>query len=86
MVILYRPNSPEGTLVDSYTKELSNRNPTVNIETVDVDGQDGSEMAKMYDIVRYPAVMVLQSDGSMSKLWQDENLPLIDEVISYAME
>jgi hypothetical protein len=41
-------------------------------------------MATLYDIVRYPAIMVLRSDGAMQKAWEGIELPLIDEVQSYA--
>jgi hypothetical protein len=41
-------------------------------------------MAQLYDVVRYPAILVIDNDGRLQKFWQDQPFPLIDEVYSYA--
>lgn len=83
MVILFRPDSEHSRSVNDYVRELYARDPEIEIEAVDVDSESGNQTAELYDIQSYPAIMVVQNDGSVSKLWQDEQLPLIDEVISY---
>lgn len=55
------------------------------VELVDVDSRDGMATASIYDITSYPAVMSLRDDGTVSMLWQGEQLPLLDEVAGYAM-
>lgn len=40
-------------------------------------------MAGLYDIVDYPAFLVTADDGVLVRLWQGQQLPLIDEVASY---
>jgi hypothetical protein len=40
-------------------------------------------MAKLYDIVRYPAIVVMTNEGHLQKFWQDQPFPLMDEVFAY---
>lgn len=40
-------------------------------------------MARLYDIVRYPAVLATRDNGEMLALWQGEQLPLMNEVAAY---
>jgi 3-deoxy-D-manno-octulosonic acid (KDO) 8-phosphate synthase len=49
-----------------------------------IDTREGSATATLYDVVQYPAILVLQTDGYVQKIWQGEQLPLMDEVASYA--
>jgi hypothetical protein len=42
-------------------------------------------MAKLYGVVRYPAILVVANDGSLQKFWQDRPWPLMDEVAAYSM-
>jgi hypothetical protein len=41
-------------------------------------------MASLYDVMEYPAIMVMQMDGYVMKIWQGTTLPMIDEVSAYA--
>ena len=47
-------------------------------------GGGGSATATLYDIMRYPAILVLQNDGYLQKSWEGEQFPLMDEIFSYA--
>jgi hypothetical protein len=40
--------------------------------------------ASLYDVMSYPAIMVLQNDGYMHKLWQGGEMPLMNELAAYA--
>jgi hypothetical protein len=84
VVVLYRPNSDHGRTVDEYIENFKSRVSDQRIEVLSIDTREGSSMATLYDIVRYPAIMVLRSDGAMQKAWEGIELPLIDEVQSYA--
>ncbi len=41
-------------------------------------------MARVYDVVQYPALLAIQNDGGLAQYWQGELLPLMDEVAGYA--
>jgi len=82
-VILYHPNAEFAGLVQDFKREFEQRHPEKKIELVTLDSIEGSEMAKLYDVVRYPAILVAADDGSLQKMWQDQPFPLMDEVLAY---
>jgi hypothetical protein len=84
IVILYRPESEYARSVEEFIHELQSRYYEARLEVQDVDGREGSAMASLYDVVRYPAVMIVKEDGYLQQCWQGEPLPLIDEVIGLA--
>lgn len=84
-VILYHPNAEFAGLVEDYKRDFEQRHPDRKVELVSLDEVKGDEMAKLYDVVRYPAILVIANDGQLQKLWQDQPFPLMDEVASYSM-
>jgi hypothetical protein len=68
--ILYFENSEKAQSVDDF-------------ESIDMNTRAGADMAALYDIVRYPAVVALDDQGSLTWLWQEENMPLMNEVRYY---
>lgn len=82
--MLYRPNSEHGRQVEDFLREYQMRGEPGHVEPLNLDTRDGSATATLYDIVQYPAIMVLRNDGYVQKLWQGNSLPLLDEVASYA--
>lgn len=84
-VILYHPNAEFAGLVQDFKREFEQRHQDRKVELVSLDEVDGAEMAKLYDVVRYPAILVTASDGSLQKMWQDQPFPLMDEVAAYSV-
>ncbi len=84
VLILYRPNSEEARSVESFIHDYQARHETGRLEVVDVNTRDGYATASLYDIMSYPAVLVLRDDGSILKSWEGEMLPLMDDVTYYA--
>jgi hypothetical protein len=85
-VILYHPNSEYAGLAEDFKRDYQKRFQAKKIELVSLETVEGSEMAKLYDVVRYPAILVIGPDGALQKLWQDQPWPLFDEVASYATQ
>lgn len=83
VLILYRPNSEHGRVVEEYVRDYQSRHQTDHLELLNIDTRDGSSMATLYDVVQYPAILVLTADGGLLKFWQGEALPLMEEVASY---
>jgi thiol-disulfide isomerase/thioredoxin len=83
-IILYHPKDEFAGLAQDYKRDYETKHPGQKIELVSLDEVEGSEMAKLYDIVRYPAILVVAKDGSLQKMWQDRPFPLLDEVASYS--
>lgn len=84
VLVLYRPESEHGRTVDEFVREFQSRNHSGHLEVLNVDSREGSAMASLYDVMSYPAIMVLQTDGMLQKCWEGAELPLVDEVAGYA--
>jgi hypothetical protein len=85
LLILYRPNSEHGRLIEEFVHEYRSRHAGAgHLEVLSIDTREGSATASLYDVMQYPAILVLQNDGYVQKLWQGEALPMMDEVAAYA--
>ena len=84
LLILYRPNSEHGRIIEEFIHNYQSRNQSGHIEVLNIDTREGSATASLYDIVQYPAILALQNDGYVQKMWQGNELPLMDEVAAYA--
>ncbi len=84
MVILYHPKSDHARTVEGFAHDFS-RQTGHEIELVSLESMDGANMARMYDIVRYPALLVLSPSKELIKNWQGPVMPLMDE-LSYYMQ
>lgn len=84
VLVLYRPQSEHGRMIDEFIHEFQRRHGDERLEIQNIDTRDGSATASLYDIMRYPAILVLQDDGYLSKSWEGDQLPLMDEIVSYA--
>lgn len=84
VLILYRPNSDHARLVEEYVHEFERQHPDKSVKTVDVDSREGMATATLYDIVRYPAVLVTSDEGSLISGWEGDQLPLMNELLAYA--
>ncbi len=84
VLILYRPNSEHGRLIEDFIREYQSRHRSDHVEVLSLDTREGSATASLYDVMRYPAILVLQTDGYVQKIWQGDSLPMMDEVASYA--
>ena len=83
--MLYRPNSEHDRVMETFIRDFRYQHES-NADLLDVqnvDTRDGVATASLYDVVQYPAVLILGDDGQLLKSWQGEDLPLMDEVAGY---
>jgi len=85
VVVLYRSKSEHGTPVEEYAREFKRRTSR-DLELIDIDSKDGWNMAELYEITQYPAIIATANDGKLQNMWQGEPLPLMNEVMGYALE
>lgn len=81
-LVIYNPNSERSRSVDEFNHNLEVRTGR-KLELLSTETTEGSAMAELYGIMDYPAIVVTTDDGKMQKLWQGQQLPLVDEVVSY---
>jgi hypothetical protein len=84
LLVLYRPNSEHGRPTEEFIREYKSRHQDGAVEIQNIDTREGSATATLYDIMDYPAILVVQNDGFVQKVWQGDSLPLLDEVAAYA--
>mgnify|MGYP001947267003 FL=1 len=85
LLILYRPNTEHEREVEAFVHEFQRRYEVGRkIELVSMNTRDGVATASLYDVVAYPAILVLADNGSLVNMWQGTPLPLMDEVAGYA--
>jgi len=80
-VVLYHPKNEHGGRVEDYQRDY-HKFKEKDLQLLSLETVEGAEMAKLYDITNYPAVLVVADDGSLHKLWQG-GLPLMNELDSY---
>lgn len=85
VVILYRPKSEHEGKVVSFAEEYK-RVKKISLELKSLETREGAEMAQLYGVVQYPAVLAVAVDGSLQKFWQGENMPLMSELEYYTRE
>ncbi len=83
VVVLYRPNSEHAGEIESYVKEYGRFQPDHNLELLSLDTPEGADMAALYAINEYPAILALANDGSLLRLWSGERRPLMSELAGY---
>ncbi|HET9174691.1 MAG TPA: hypothetical protein VFN56_05455 [Candidatus Saccharimonadales bacterium] len=84
VVVVYRPDSEYARIVEEFVRDYEVRHGSKGIEMLNVDGQEGSAIARLYDVMQYPAILALREDGQLLKSWEGGELPLMDEVAAYA--
>ena len=82
VLILYHPKSEHGGLVEDFADEFE-RYKRKKIELVSLESVEGAEMARLYDVTAYPAVLAMSDEGSLQRMWQGHQLPLMDELSYY---
>lgn len=85
VLVLYRPDSEHGRNIETFIRDFKyqHEDHAELLDVQNVDTREGVAMASLYDIVQYPAVLIIGDDGQMVKDWQGADLPLMDEVAGY---
>lgn len=82
--MLYQPNTEFARLAEEFAHDFQAGHPDRQLDLVSLDTLEGSNMAEVYDIVQYPAILVLNDAGELLKYWSGEPLPLMNEVAAYS--
>lgn len=85
LLVLYRPNSEHARRLEMFMHDLQKQHDVSqsSIRIVDVDSREGIELARIYDTMTSPAIVVTDNDGGYVQGWVGENLPLMQEVAAY---
>ncbi len=81
-LVLYHPSSESGRSIEEYSTDFERRKGN-KIKLLSLETREGAAMASLYDVVRYPALLVVDDEGRVQKLWEGDTMPLMDEVSGY---
>ena len=86
VAVLYHPNREHERAVLDYVRDYRLfKGADREIDMVSLETVEGAHKAKVYDIVRYPAILAISNDGVLQKAWQGvEEFPILNEIDFYA--
>ena len=77
--VLYE-NSHQLTTMRSFLHELK-REITTNLLIISTEtDQNGARIADFYDIMTFPAILLVQEDDQINKMWTGHQMPNASEV------
>ena len=82
VVVLYRSQTEHERAVLEFERDYHMQTGR-DLTLIDLNTKEGADLAELYDIVRYPALLARSNDGELLQLWQGEILPLIRDVTFY---
>lgn len=82
VIVVYKDASDHAREVYDYLRDFE-RTTGHTLETMNPDSREGVAFCSAYDIVEYPTVVALASDGSLQNMWRGTPLPTISEVSYY---
>lgn len=85
VVVLYHPQSEHARIVEQFARDFAHQTDK-KLELLSLESRDGSAMATLYDVTKYPAILATKDDGSLLRMWAGSVLPLISEVSYYAQD
>ena len=85
IIILSRPNRDYTRAVDDWIKEFEMIGGTSRVEPelLDPDSRAGEVLARAYNVMNYPAVLVTAEDGKVIRGYSGMPLPMISEIKGY---
>ena len=85
VVVVYKDSQDYTRAVDSFLADFT-RQTGVSLEALDPESTEGELFCRAYDIVEYPTVVAISSDGQMQNMWRGTTLPTISEVSYYVSQ
>ncbi len=82
VVSVWRENSDYGQEVAAWLEDFTYQTGR-EIERLNPDTVEGEIFTTAYDVVEYPTLLALDSQGKVLASWRGLPLPLINEVVYY---
>lgn len=82
VAVIYRSQSENERLVLDFERDYFHQTGR-ELTLYDINTREGADLAELYDVVRYPAVLAMSNDGALLQMWQGEILPLMSDVMYY---
>ena len=83
VVVVYKYESDHAREVLDYMRDY-NKQTGHDIEEINPETREGADFCRVYDIMEYPTMLALDSEGKLHNMWRGRPLPTISEVSYYA--
>ena len=84
-VVLTKQSTDYSRSVDMFLEDFK-RQTGRELEVLDPESREGELFCRTYDIVEYPTIIALSSEGHMQNMWRGTLLPTISEVSYYVSQ
>ena len=85
VVIIWRDNTDYARTVLDWLRDFEVRSGK-QIESLSPDEPEGESICRAYDIVEYPTMLAIDTDGTLLQMWRGTDMPRISDVAYYLME
>ena len=85
VVVVTKPETDYARGVETFIGDFT-RQTGHELEVLNPDELDGEQFARAYDIVEYPTIIALSSDGQVQNMWSGAMMPTISEVSYYVAQ
>lgn len=82
VTVVYKSESDHARAVEDFLRDFTRQTGT-ELTTLDPDTADGAAFCGVYDIIEYPTIIALTSEGQLLNNWRGLPLPTISEVSYY---
>ena len=84
-VVITKQSTDYSRSVDMFLEDFK-RQTGRELEVLDPESREGELFCRTYDIVEYPTIIALSSEGHMQNMWRGTLLPTISEVSYYVSQ
>jgi len=81
-VVIYKEETDYARQVTDYLRDFE-RQTGHELETLNPESLEGISFTETYDIMEFPTVVAISSDGHLQNQWRGLPLPTISEVSYY---
>lgn len=85
VVVVSKPETEYARMVEEFLNNFT-RQTGRTLELLNPEESDGERFVRAYDIMEYPTIIAISSDGQVQNMWSGASLPTIDEVSYYAQQ
>jgi len=82
VVVVYKDETDYARQVTDFLRDFK-RQTGHDLEILDPETPEGISFCKTYDLMQYPTLIAISSDGVMQNTWPGLPLPTISEVSYY---
>lgn len=81
-MLFYRSNSDHERAAQEYVRDFA-RHTGKDLPVIDVNSREGTYLAELYDVMKFPSIVATDDEGKMLQTWSEDMLPRFDEVSYY---